>query len=258
MVKRISVIVFCFAAVAALSGCSHITVLRTKELVEVQDRVDTLYSKLATLQNKLLEEQVKLQEEQKTHSEMMRLVRADILMRFTDIDRRISGIETNIFESHSQLSTLRQTTTEVSRRLEQKLANDEEAANLRKLQLEKLFEIAMGDFNAGRYDLAISGFRDLATQFPESAEAPEAEYWVAESFYAKKDYEAAEKAFFDFVKKYTDGPRYCVALYKLGLAYGHQDKLRSREMIWRNFMNRCPDSPEVQAAKAQLESEERQ
>jgi len=255
MIKKIGAIAFCFIAAVVLSGCSHITVLRTQELKEVQDRVDTLHSKLTTLQYKLIEEQAKLYDQQKTNSEMLRIMRADQQMRFNDIDRKVSAIENNIFESHSQLSNLKQSTAEVSRRLEQKLANDEEAANLRKLQLEKLFEIAMGDFNAGRYDLAIGGFRDLATQFPESAEAPDAEYWIAESYYAKRDYESAEKAYFEFVKKYNDGPRYCVSLYKLGLAYGHQDKMRSREMVWRNLLNRCADSPEAQAVTQQLESE---
>jgi len=259
MIKRISAIVFCCAAAVVFSGCSHITVLRTQELREVQrevqEKVDTLHAKIVVLQHRLIEEQVKLQDQQKTNSEMLRLMRADQQMRFNDIDRKVSAIENNIFESHSQLSNLKQSTAEVSRRLEQKLANDEEAAHIRKLQLEKLFEIAMGDFNAGRYDLAIGGFRDLAAQFPESAEAPEAEYWIAESYYAKRDYEAAEKAYFNFVKKHTDGARYCVSLYKLGLAYGNQEKMRSREMVWRNLLNRCADSPEAQAVKAQLESE---
>jgi len=259
MIKRVGVILaFCLIASVGFSGCSYITVLRTQELVEIQNRVDTLYSKLASSQYKLLEEQMKLQDEQKNQTDMLRLMRADQQMRFNDIDRKVSAVENNITESHSQLSTLRQSTAEVNRRLEQKLANDEEAANLRKLQLEKLLEIAMGDFNAGRYDLAIGGFRDLATQFPESAEAPEAEYWIAESYYAKKDYESAEKAYFEFIKKHTDGPRYCVSLYKLGLAYGHQEKMRSREMIWRNLLNRCADSPEAKAAQAQLERESRE
>ncbi|MCL2690191.1 MAG: outer membrane protein assembly factor BamD [Chitinispirillia bacterium] len=255
MIKKIGAAVFCFAAVIALSGCSHITVLRTQELKEIQDRVDTLHSKNINLHTKLHEKQEKLDEQMKTTSEMLRIMRAEQQMHFTNLDRKISAVENNIFENQSQLSNLKQSTAEVSRRLEQQIANAEEAANLRKLQLEKLFEIAMGDFNAGRYDLAIGGFRDLATQFPESAEAPEAEYWIAESYFAKRDFETAEKAYFEFVKKHADGPRYCVALYKLGLTYGHQNKMRSREMVWRNLLNRCADSPEAQAVQAQLESE---
>ncbi|MDR0305524.1 MAG: outer membrane protein assembly factor BamD [Chitinispirillales bacterium] len=249
------ILVCCIAAIV-FSGCSKITILRVQELKEVQSRVDTLHSELAALQAKLLEEQVKFREEQKTNIEMLRLLRADQQMRFNDIDRKVSAIENNIFETGSQLSTLKQTTTEVSRRLEQKLANDEEAANIRKLQLEKLFEIAMGDFNAGRYDLAIGGFRDLAAQFPETAEAPEAEYWIAESYYAKKDYENAERAYFEFIKKYPDGSRYCVSLYKLGLAYGHQEKTRSRDMVWRNLLGRCANSQEAQAVKTLMENKE--
>jgi len=192
VIRKICVIACCLTAIV-LSGCSRITMLRVQELKEIQERVDTLYVRLATTQAQLLEEQTKFREEQKTNSEMLRLIRADQQMRFNEINRTVSAIQNNLSENQSQLSTLKQTTTEVSRRLEQRLANDEEAANIRRLQLEKLFEIAMGDFNAGRYDLAISGFRDLAVQFPEAAEAQEAEYWIAESFYAKRDFENAEK-----------------------------------------------------------------
>jgi tol-pal system protein YbgF len=107
----------------------------------------------------------------------------------------------------------------------------------------------MSDFNAGRYDLAVSGFRDFAKQFPEAPQTIDAEYWIAEAYYAKKEYDTAEKEYMDFVKKYPDGGKYCVAVYKLGLVYENQDKTKRRDFAWKNLLDRCPDSPEAQVVK---------
>jgi tol-pal system protein YbgF len=227
-------------------------------LEEMHAKIDSLntelaerHSQLLAEQEKLLEEQKKLMAEQQAGVEMLRLLRADQHMRFGEIGRKVSAVETNITESQSRLSRLDRQTAEVGRQLSQKLANDEEAASQRKLQLEKLFEIAMSDFNAGRYDLAINGFRDFVKQFPEAPQTIESEYWIAEAYYAKKEYEAAEKEYFEFVKKHPDGGKYCVSLYKLGLAYEHQEKTKSRDMVWKNLLDRCANSPEAQVVKSQ-------
>ena len=250
MAKFFKALALCCAAAVVFSGCSKITVLRVKELQAVQDRVDSLHSELVEHQIRLLAEQRRLMEEQQTNIEMLRLLRADQQMRFSEINRKVSAIENNVFESQSRLSRLDRQTAEVGRKLEQKLANDEESANQRRLQLEKLFEIAMGDFNAGRHDLAVSGFRDFVKQFPDAPQTIDAEYWIAEAYYAKKEYETAEKEYFEFVKKHPDGAKYCVSLYKLGLAYEYQEKMKSRDMVWRNLLERGGNSPEAQAVRS--------
>ncbi len=245
--KKKVVLVVAIALFAGLNGCSHMTVLRVQELKAVQSRVDSLHAELTTMQTKLLEEQ-------KTNGEMLRLLRADQQVRFNEIDRKVSALESNLNENQSRLSKIVQNTSEVSKKLEQKLADEAEAANQKKLQIEKLFEIAMSDFNAGRYDMAINGFRDIVRQFPDSPQGPEAEYWTAECFYAKKEYESAERAYLDFIKKYPNGPRFCVSLYKLGLTYDYQSKVKSKDMVWRNLVDKCKDSQEAQVVKTQLGS----
>ena len=218
---------------------------------------DALRKDLADAQAKLIEEQTKLlaeqramMEEQKTAGEMLRLMRADLIVRFNDLDRKVSAIERNLNESQSRISRLDQKTSEFSRRLEQKLASDEDAVNQRKVQMEMLFGVAMSDFNAGRYDVAVSGFNDFVKQFPDAPQTPEAEYWIAESRFAKKDYDTAEKEYMQLIKKYPDGTKSCAMLYKLGLVYEHLDKKKSMEMVWNNLLQRCPDSEEAQSVKS--------
>lgn len=242
-----------FAAGAAFmllsfSGCSHMTVLRTQELRAVQAKVDTLNTEMTALQEKLLEEQ-------KTNSEILRLLRADQQVRFNQLDRKVAAIESNLSESQSRLSIIDKKTTEFTRRIEQKLADEAAAAEQKKIEIEKLFEIAMSDFNAGRYDMAINGFQDIVNQYPDSPQAPESEYWVAECHYAKKDFETAERAYVKYIKKYPESEKFCVCLYKLGLAYEGQGKVKSKEMVWKNLLKRCEGSKEAQVVKTQMENE---
>jgi TolA-binding protein len=262
------VIVICGIAAIAMSatGCSHMPLLfsTTKQLGNVQD---TLKMELAAVQAKILEEQSKLMEEQakllaeqkaaleelRINNEMLRLMRADQSVNFSQLNSRVTAIERNLYENQTRLSALDQRTSEVNRQLQRRMVAEEDAETLRRQQIEKLLEIAMGDFNAGRYDLAINGFLDLTRLFPDTPQAAEAEYWIAESNFAKKDYAAAERLYFEFIKKYPNGPRACVSFYKLGLAYERQKKMQSRDVTWANLLERCPDSQEAQAVMTLME-----
>jgi tol-pal system protein YbgF len=218
---------------------------------------DTLSADLAAAQTKLIEEQNKLLaemramfEEQKTASEMLRLMRADLLVRFNEIDRKASAIARGTEENSSRLSQMDRKTSEISRRQEQMASAAEDAVNQRKVQMEQLFGIAMSDFNAGRYDLAVSGFTDFVKQFPEAPQTPDAEYWIADAHFAKKEFGVAEKEYMQLIKKYPDGAKSCAVFYKLGLVYEQQEKKKSMEMVWNNLLQRCPDSEEAQSVKS--------
>jgi tol-pal system protein YbgF len=232
------------AIICIATGCTSITMVRTKELRAVQSHVDSLKAELITLQKSMYEEQ-------KTQSEIVRLIRADQQVRFSELQRNVSEIAMNLNESQSRLSKIGESTAEFRKKFEEKLVSDSIAVNSRTAEIEKLFQICMSDFNAGRFDIAINGFRDFYTQFPESPLASEAEYWIAECNYAKRAYPQAEKEYISYVKKYPQGTKLCVALYKLGLTYDKQGKGKSKTMVWKKALDQCPDSPEIQVIKSQ-------
>ncbi|MCL2242458.1 MAG: tetratricopeptide repeat protein [Chitinispirillia bacterium] len=271
MIKTVRAAVVCGVAVAAmfLTGCTsvHRVILPTIPVAQdLRNAQDTLSMELTGTRTKLLEEQVKLFDEQnkllkeqntnlieelRVNNEMLRLMRADQSVNFNQLSGKVSAIERNLYENQTRLSRLDQQTSEVNRRLGQRMAAAEQAEVERRQQMEKLFEIAMSDFNAGRYDLAINGFQDFSKQYPETPQAVDAEYWAAESYFAKKEYATAEKAYMEFVKKYPESARLCAVFYKLGLSYENQEKTKSRDMVWGNLLQRCPDSQEAQAVTTQ-------
>lgn len=240
MIKKIFLPVVLLFTVLQFQGCTNLTMLRTQELREVKAQVDSLQSELTSMQKKMLEEQ-------KNQSEVLRLLRADLQIRFNELDRKVSTIDGNLSESQFRLSKIDEKTAEFNKRLEAKLIAD----SSRSSETEKLFQLAMNDFNAGRYDIAMSTFQNIVNQFPESSLAQDAQYWIAECFYATKKYSDAEKTYLSYIRNYPQGSKLCVSLYKLGLVYERQKKDKSKTLAWKKLVEQCPDAQETRVVKAQ-------
>lgn len=228
-----------------LPGCSHITVLRIQELKQVQTRVDSLRMELVALQRQIIQEQ-------KKQNEILRLIRADQQVRFDEVNRGLSAVVGNVSESQVRLSQISEQTRAIKKRWEEKAIADSMVDAARAAEVESLYEIALGDFTAGRYEIAHSGFQDLLTRFPDSPQAEDAMYWSAECHYAQKAYDQAENGYKAYYKSYGDGRNVCVTLYKLGLVYEKMKKEKSRDLVWTRLITQCSDSEEAQAAKARM------
>ena len=53
------------------------------------------------------------------------------------------------------------------------------------------YEAALNAFKARDYNQAISGFKNFLRNYPDSALAPNAQYWIGYSYYSLKDYKSA-------------------------------------------------------------------
>lgn len=53
------------------------------------------------------------------------------------------------------------------------------------------YEAALNAFKARDYNQAISGFKNFLKNYPDSALAPNAQYWIGYSYYSLKDYKGA-------------------------------------------------------------------
>ncbi len=243
MIKKFILTVVFLFSVSQFQGCTNLTMLRTQELRAVKAQVDSLQSELTAMQKKMLEEQ-------KNQSEVLRLLRADIQIRFNELDRKVSTIDGNLSESQFKLSKIDEKTAEFNKRLEAKLIADS-ASSSRASETEKFFQLAMSDFNAGRYDIALGAFQNITNQYQESSLAQEAQYWIAECFYATRKYSDAENAYLSYIKNYPQGTKLCVSLYKLGLVYERQKKDKSKTLTWKKLVEQCPDAQETKVVKAQ-------
>jgi TolA-binding protein len=243
-IKSFGIMSAIFAA-AVFSGCSHITVLRIQELREVQTRVDSLKAEISSAQSEM-------REEQKRQSELLRLIRADQQVRFGQVENEISSLSSSINDSQDKLSRISEQTQEIKKRWEEKAFADSQAVVSRNSEIDNLFDVAYKDFMAGRFDVAMSGFDDIISRFPDHPVYESAIYWKGECCYANKAYEEAEKVFISYIKNYPAGNKICGALFKLGLVYEGAKKTKPRNMVWEKLVKQCPDSEEAEAVKQRM------
>jgi len=235
--------VACVTVVCLTTGCTNLTMLRTEELRGIQSRVDSLRAEVARREEKIVKQQ-------DSHTDLLRAIRADMKVKLSEIDKRIGALEANVSESQSRLSQIDRKTREIRDRWEEKAKSDSLMEASQSAEMENLFQIAFADFTAGRYDLALAGFEDLRTRFPESGLAAQSLYWSSECYYVQKMYDEAVAGYIEYIKNYPQEDKICASLYKLGLVYGKQKKSKSRTMVWQKLQAQCPDSEEARAAAA--------
>lgn len=78
------------------------------------------------------------------------------------------------------------------------------------------YDAAFKSLRAGDYVTASRGFRDFLVKYPESPLAPNAYYWLGESYYVTMNYQVAIEAFQRLVKNYPQSDKVSDGLLKVG------------------------------------------
>lgn len=125
---------------------------------------------------------------------------------------------------------------------------------------ELAFSEAQRALDAGRYDEAAKRFQQLIFNFPGSRYTADAQFYLAESYLLKKDYQQALLEYDFFVKNFPSSAHYPEAYYKLGLThlrsappyYKDQAQTQKARELLGEFLDRFPDSPLVPQAQAAL------
>ncbi len=114
------------------------------------------------------------------------------------------------------------------------------------------YNLAYNDYVKGNYDLAIAGFRNFVKQNPSSVLAADAQYWLGESLYSKKDYKSASEEFGVFRKNYPKSEKNPAALLKEGYALAEAGDRSRAVATLKQVVERFPYSDEANLAKEKL------
>lgn len=84
----------------------------------------------------------------------------------------------------------------------------------------------------GHYDKAIPAFESFIKQSPTGDYADNAQYWLGEAYYSKRDFVGALASFKKLVDNYPDSPKKSHALLKIGFSYDELgDKIAARQAL---------------------------
>lgn len=107
---------------------------------------------------------------------------------------------------------------------------------------------------AGKHDEAVSALRAFLKSYPRHDYADNAQYWLGETFYARKDYQQALGEFRATIETYPRGNKVPDALLKVGYCYqalGQADKARA---VLEQVVNLYPKTEPAALASKRLET----
>lgn len=114
------------------------------------------------------------------------------------------------------------------------------------------YNLAYNDYLNGRYELAVSGFQRFLQDFPSTSLAPNAQYWLGESYYGLKDHVRAMQAFEKVVTDHPNSEKVAAALFKLGLAASETGNASKAREYLKRVLQDFKDTNEAKLAKGKL------
>ncbi len=114
------------------------------------------------------------------------------------------------------------------------------------------YERVLTRFKEGDLDRARQGFAEFLVQHPHSDYAPNARFWLGESYYGKKDYPRAIDAYDQVQLNHPTSEKVPAALLKKGYAYlALKDRKRAASTL-KQVIDLYPRSPEANKANDKL------
>jgi tol-pal system protein YbgF len=116
----------------------------------------------------------------------------------------------------------------------------------------ELYSQAYADFARGNYDLAIQGFTEYIRAYPDTDFTDNAQYWIGECLYGKKQYEEAIEAWNTLLKDHPTSDKLPDARVKKGMAFERLGRRSQALVEYRYVVDRYPTSQAARIARERL------
>ncbi|HEX3891732.1 MAG TPA: tetratricopeptide repeat protein [Terracidiphilus sp.] len=118
--------------------------------------------------------------------------------------------------------------------------------------LDQTYQAAVSDFNSAKYPLATSEFQDVVHYYPLDPTAGNAQFYLGEIAYRQHNYDDAVKAYNMVLEQYSGSSKASTAQLHKGLALISLSKRDAGVHELRTLIQRHPQTPEAQQARAKL------
>lgn len=117
---------------------------------------------------------------------------------------------------------------------------------------EERYRDSLDLLHSGKVDAAEQGFRDFLEKYPEHPYADNAQYWLGECFYTRKDYNSAITEFNLVLTNYSHGDKICDATLKIGYSYIQLGDVDNGAKYLNEVISNCNNTPVAQKAAEKL------
>ncbi len=117
---------------------------------------------------------------------------------------------------------------------------------------ELSYTTALSDYNSKKDDIAIEEFAKYVQWFPQSANAPNAQYYIGQIYYRGQDWANAVKAFDAVLEKFPKNAKTPDAQYMKACALMNNKEKTAASKEFKNFLAAYPDNPKSAEAHKHL------
>ncbi|MFA9459843.1 tol-pal system protein YbgF [Thiohalorhabdus methylotrophus] len=159
---------------------------------------------------------------------------------YEDIDARLRSLEQSDREKASPQEP------------EGQSADADEGSEAGSGSAEEMYHAAFAKIQNNAYQEAAKEFGRFLKQYPDSALAPNAQYWLGEAHYVLREFEKALMEFNKVLKNYPDSQKAPGALLKIGYSFYELGEKESARQALKRVRERFPDSSEARLARQRL------
>jgi len=116
----------------------------------------------------------------------------------------------------------------------------------------KVYESALNQFKIGNYQGAIAGFQTFIQTWPSSPNAPSAQYWIGNAYFALRDYKAAISAQQKLIAAWPDSAKAPDAMLNLASSQLEIGDTKSAKRSLEGLLARYPASAAAETAKQRI------
>ena len=118
---------------------------------------------------------------------------------------------------------------------------------------QRVYGQSFDALKAGSYSIAITGFKDFLTSYPNSPLAENAQYWLGESYYVTHDLDSASTAFRNVLQKWPNSRKTPDAMLKLGYTQLDQKKISEGRNTLSQVVQKYPGTDAAKHATERLQ-----
>ena len=155
---------------------------------------------------------------------------------YQDLDKRVAGLYSGAVSASPSTPSAPSATTDSG-------GSDADTS----VESRQLYDQGFAALRQGDTETAIQQFRLLLQSHPESKEAPDAQYWLGETYWLANKKEESRQAFVQLLEQAPDYRKAGEVMYRLGVIY---DQLGDSEAAF-DYMNQVLSSGSSQSVAAQ-------
>lgn len=118
---------------------------------------------------------------------------------------------------------------------------------------DQMYDLSLQQYRRGSFATARLGFREFLRLYPDDERAPDALYYVGESF-APENADSAAAVYQEVVRSYPNSPRAPSSLYKLGLLAEQRGNKPAARTFYARVVAGYPRSDEANLARDKLQA----